>query len=94
MKQKFRKLTFVKVTDKMPTYMSHFDCGFTGIVDGTYSQMYGGGGDSLKQYSLFKIEENTVVDQIAWYNEEQLTALKEQDTLKAEEMIEEYQTTA
>lgn len=92
MKQKFRKLTFVKVCDEMPEEMAHFDSGFIGIVDGTYSQIYGGGGRSLTQYALFKVEGDKITGRIAWYYEAQLTALDEQDTLKAEEMIESYMT--
>jgi len=92
MKQKFRKLTFVKVCDEMPKWMEHFDSGFVGIVDGTYSQIYGGGGGRLSQYSLFKVEGDKITNALAWYDEEQLTALDEQDSLKAEEMIEIYRT--
>ena len=90
MKQKFRKLTFVRVCDEMPRTMSHFDSGFIGIVEGTYSQMFGG--PNVDSYSLFKVEDNKVVNCIAWYHESQLTAIEEQDTLSAETMIEEYQT--
>lgn len=92
MKQKFRKLTFVKVCDEMPRYMSHFHSGFVGIVDGTYSQIHGGGGRDLTQYCLFRVKDGKVVGRGAWYDEDQLTEMDEQDSLKAEEMIEEYQT--
>ena len=88
MEQKFRKLTFVKVADKLPSYMSHFDSGFIGIVDGTYSQLYHG--PDIKNYCVYKIENNKVVNKIAWYDESHLTALEEQDTLRAEQMIEDY----
>ena len=88
MKQKFRKLTFVKVDDEMPEIMSHFDKGFIGIVDGTYSQLYGG--DNIKSYGLYKVEGDKIVNRISWYYENQLTELKEQDKEKAEDMIEAY----
>ncbi len=88
LKQKFRKLTFVKVADKMPSSMSHFDKGFEGIVEGTYSQLYGG--DKIDKYCLFVIKDDKIVNRIAWYYESQLTALEEQDSLKAEVMIENY----
>jgi len=88
MKQKFRKLTFVKVTDNMPDDMSRFDKGFVGIVDGTYSQLYGG--SNINSYVLWKIEDGEIVNRIAWYYENQLTELPEQDRLKAEEMIESF----
>ena len=88
MKQKFRKLTFVQVADEMPPEMAHFDKGFKGIVDGTYSQMFGG--SDIDSYSIFKIKGDKVVDCIAWYEEDQLTELPEQDREKAERMIEEF----
>jgi len=88
MKQKFRKLTFIKVDDKMPEEMDHFDKGFIGIVNGTYSQIYGG--SNIKSYSLYKIKNSKIIDCISWYYEYQLTELIKQDRLKAEEMIEVY----
>jgi len=90
MKQKFRKLTFVQVANEMPPEMAHFDKGFKGIVDGTYSQIYGG--KDIKSYSIFKINRkgDKVVNCIAWYDESQLTELPDQDREKAEEMIEKY----
>ena len=88
MKQKFRKLTFVKVADEMPVMMSHFDSGFVGIIDGSYSQLYGGG--DVSNYSVYQIEDDKVVNHISWYDESQLTELKDQDRFKAEEMIEEF----
>ena len=86
MKQKFRKLTFVKVDDVMPPSMSHFQAGFIGIVDGTYSQKFRG--SNIYDYSLYMIQHGVVITSISWYHENQLTEIKEQDRLKAEEMIE------
>ena len=88
MKQKFRKLTFVHISKEMPRSMSHFDSDFDGIVDGTYSQMYGG--DDINSYSIYKIKDGKVVNSISWYYESQLTELEDQDREKAEDMIEEY----
>ena len=88
MKQKFRKLSFVKVCDEMPQSMSHFDSGFDAVIEGTYSQIYGG--KDIYNYSLFKIEDDKIVDSISWYEEEQLTLSESQDRDKAEDMIEEY----
>ncbi len=90
LKQKFRKLTFVKVADLLPESMRHFDSGIVCIVDGTCSQMYRG--DDTKSYAVFKIMNGEVVGRSAWYNEDQLTALPdvEQDSMKAEKMIEIY----
>lgn len=72
----------------MPDYMYHFDSGFYGIVEGTYSQKYGG--TDIKSYSIFKIENNKVADCISWYPEELLSLAPVQDYERAEEMIEEY----
>ena len=88
MRQKFRKLTFVKVDSKMPPEMAHFDSGFVGIINGTYSQIYGG--TNINSYSLYKIEGGKITNTISWYRENQLTELPEQDRKKAEEMIEAY----
>lgn len=88
MKQKFRKLSFVSVCKNMPPEMVHFDSNFTAIIDGTYSQIYGG--TDIDSYSLYKIEEGKVVNRISWYRESQLTLLEDQDKDKAEDMIEEY----
>ena len=72
----------------MPPMMSHFDSGFEAIIDGTYSQIYGG--DNIDSYSLFKIENGKIVNHISWYKENQLSLLEVQDRDKAEDMIEEY----
>jgi hypothetical protein len=88
MKQKFKKLTFVKVADEMPPMMSYFDKGFIGIVNGTYSQLYGG--DNINSYCLYKVVDGKIINQISWYYEYQLTELQEQNRELAEEMIEKY----
>ena len=88
MKQKFRKLSFVRVCDEMPTGMKHFESGFDAIVDGTYSQICGG--DDINSYSLYQLKNGEVVNCISWYRENQLTALEENDRDKAEELIEAY----
>ncbi len=92
MKQKFRKLTFVKVGNDMPPSMRFFDKGFLGIVDGTYSQLCGG--DNINSYALYKIEDGVIVNRLAWYKEYQLTEEAEQDRDKAEDMIEDYTLTS
>ena len=90
MKQKFRKFTMVRVSEEMPSYMSHFDCGFDAIVDGTYSQLYGGG--DVKSYSLYVLSKDRkeIVNSVSWYEEDQLTELLEQNREKAEELVEKY----
>ena len=88
MKQKFRKLSFVHVCKEMPPWMSHFPSDFDAIVNGTYSQIYSG--EDIDSYSLFELEDGIIVNSHAWYHEEQLTLLKDQDRDKAEELIENF----
>ena len=88
MKQKFSKFSFVHVCKKMPKEMSHFESDFDAIVEGTYSQLYGG--KDINSYSLYMLEKGKIIDNIAWYYEKQLTLLSEQNKDKAEQMIEDY----
>lgn len=88
LRQKFPRLSFVRVSKKMPRCMSHFPSGFLAIVEGTYSQLYGG--RDIKKYSLYMIQKGKVTDEIAWYEEGQLTLANRQDKAKAEQMIEDY----
>jgi hypothetical protein len=88
MVQKFGKLSFVRVCDEMPSSMSHFPSGFDAIVDGTYSQLYGG--TNVDSYALYQIRDGRIVNRISWYHEDQLTLLPNQDRNKAEELVEEY----
>ena len=91
MKQKFGMLKFVKVCKEMPVSMQHFESDFVAIVDGTYSQKYGGN-MTTQQYSVYRIQDGKVVGTIAWYNEDQLTLCDEQDYGKAIKMVEDYKT--
>lgn len=81
-RQKFERYSIVKVTDNLPVGMSHFYSGFTGIVRGTYGQLYGGG--DTNQYSLYVLEDGKIVNTLSWYQEDQLTfvAKGSMDTLK------------
>jgi hypothetical protein len=88
MKQKFSRLSFVYICKDMPPEMKYFPSDFYGIIDGTYSQIYGG--KDISEYAIYVIKNNKVVDHISWYTEDQITLLNEQDKLLAEEMIERY----
>lgn len=88
MKQKFRRLAFVHVAKDMPEYMSHFPSDFDAIVEGTYSQLCGG--KDIDSYSLYQLESGVIVDNISWYEENQLTLLDTQNPERAEELIEKY----
>lgn len=72
----------------MPEEMQFFDSDFDAIVEGTYSQLYGG--TNINSYSLYQIEDGDIVDNISWYYEKQLTLLPNQDRDKAEEMTEKF----
>jgi hypothetical protein len=88
--QKYAMLSFVHVCKEMPSMMSHFESDFDAIVECTYAQKYGCNESSLKDYSLYKIKDGKIVNNISWYYEHQLTLLPEQDTEKALKMISEY----
>ena len=88
MKQKFRMLTFVNVSKDLGEMMQFHERNFDAIVAGSFSQLHGGPGTYT--YSLYLIRDGKVVNRVAWYQEDQLTALPKQNRRKAEEMIEEY----
>jgi hypothetical protein len=90
-KQKFPRGAKVKVNvSKKKTWMSHFTTGFTGIVEGTYSQLYGG--NDVKQYSVFVLDDKgVIVNCIAWYDEDDLTLVKGWDRKRGVDMIEQYE---
>lgn len=88
MTQKFKRYSFVHVTDRLPESMKHFEKDFYAIVGGSYAQMYGG--DDTKEYSLYLIKNNKVVNESSWYEEDQLTLLPIQDLRKAVDMVDAY----
>ncbi len=88
MKQKFKKLSFVRVCKEMPPCMSHFESDFDAIVEGTYSQLYGG--KNITDYSLYQIKDGEIVNTLAWYKEYQLALIDDNNRDKAEQMIERY----
>lgn len=85
---KFRHLTFVRIAKKLCSSMSHFECDCDAIVDSTYAEQYGG--NDIKNYTLFIIQNDKVVNRVAWYEEHQLTALPVQDQGLAQAMIDDY----
>lgn len=87
-KQKFPRGSFVKVSNTMPSYMSHFEKGFIGVVEYTYAQRYGG--SDIDSYSLIVLNnKGKPINSIAWYEEDQLT-LVDSDTTKGKEIIEKW----
>ena len=84
MKQKFRMFTFVQVRadNELP---------FDGIVEGTDGQLHSSGSeDAWTEYSVYEVHGGVVVDQRAWFGEEQLFALPTQNRLIALDMVEAY----
>jgi hypothetical protein len=90
MKQKFKRLTMVHVCKEMPECMSYFESNFDAIVEGTYSQLYGG--SDLKSYCLYQLSPDgkKIVNELSWYEEYQLSELPNQNREQAEELIEKY----
>lgn len=88
MKQKIKAYSFVKVVDKLPQYMSHFECGFDAIVKGSYSERYGG--TNFNSYSLAVLKAGKIVNEISWYDYEHLIVNNEQDYDKAKMLMEQY----
>lgn len=68
MKRKFKPGDFVRVSKKMPKCMSHFDKDFIGCVQGSYKDLYGGGGRNPDdEYSIIKFNKGRPVNVISWY---------------------------
>ena len=88
MKQKFKRGSRVRIRDKMPDYMSHFDCDCEAIVVYTYAQAYGG--DDIDSYSLLLLKEDgEPYNLVCWYEEYQLTLI-DGDIVKGLAILEKY----
>jgi hypothetical protein len=78
-KQKFKLGWRVKVADKLPLYMHHFESGFEGIVcehsDG--------------EYGLIQLQDNKPINAIWWYQESLLTLISD-DSAKGKKIIKQY----
>lgn len=78
--QKFKPGTIVKIADVMPKYMRHFSAGVYAIVEYTYAQRYGG--NTVDQYALIVRELPKHWSYSAWYDEEQLTQVADENIIK------------
>lgn len=90
MTQKFHKGDLVKVADKMPSWMSHFEAGMEAYIVGSYADQYHGGKDEEKMYTIMyqpKWLKGGKWSRTSWYKEDQLTLLKKR-TLKTIEFVE------
>lgn len=93
--QKFKRGSRVRVTNKMPSNMTHFRCGFDAIVEYTPKQAslrdknYGSD-QSDSKYSLLRLDSNgEPTGGCAWYPEETLTLLSD-DIRAGLDTIEQY----
>ena len=75
MTQKFFKGDLVQVGE-MPPHMSHFYGDCKAIVIGSYTEQYGKGPRSDKQYTLFILKRGDQ-GEVSWYQEDQLTLIEE-----------------
>lgn len=90
MTQKYFHGQRVKVDAKTPAHMRHFESGFEGIVDYSYTDRYGGKAGDGPCYSLLVLDNNdTPVNRISWYYETQLTLLSD-DRAAGEKLFQQY----
>lgn len=83
MNQKFHKLSFVNVKD--------FGTNFSGIIDGSMTQIFGG--KRTDKYRVFVVKQGHVKSRAAWVSEGRMSLASDQDSALAESMIEEYMLT-
>ena len=101
-KQKFPMYATVKVKDGLKAGSLEYqgeviefdrECGFSAIVEGTYSQLCNGGPDE-SEYSLYRLnpEGDKIINTLAWYNETDLTLQSADDATKIQNlrMVEQY----
>lgn len=84
-RQKFFRGHRVKIADKLPEEMSHFEAGCEAIIRSSYSDEYGG--DNVEDYGLLLLTENP--HHVWWYEEDQLT-LVDSDRDAGEELLQQY----
>jgi hypothetical protein len=90
MEQRFKVLTKVYVTKDIPSYMSHFEKGFYGIIQGSYAQICDG--KDITSYSVYQLDgkNGKIVNCTAWYDEDQLKKVADRDSYNPDELIEDY----
>jgi len=94
--QKFQRGQKIRITDKMPSNMAHFESDCEAIVEHTYKEIYGGGKCESKMYSLYILVEpdTRIIDvkageiykdhrgySVSWYEEDQLTLIDADTTV-------------
>jgi hypothetical protein len=78
--QKFRKGTFVDIAEDLGCCMQHFHNGIPARVEYTYAHAYWG--NDINSYSLLVRGESGHWRSVAWYDEQQLTEIKEAKRIK------------
>lgn len=84
-KQKFFRGHRVHITANLPKSMSHFTGDVDAIVDGSYSDQYGG--SNVDDYSLLLLTKRPY--RVSWYHEHQLT-LVNSDRDAGERLLQKY----
>lgn len=88
--QKFPVGSFVWIAKELGSSMSHFRGGCVARVQYTYAHAYGhltSSPDKYKSYSLLVSQEDGDWSSSAWYEEWQLSTIKDEDILKRLEEI-------
>lgn len=84
--QKFKKYEFVTISsdhsDRL--YGEH-----KAIVAYSYAQQYGHG--SFKDYSLYILKSNRIINHCSWYTEKRLKKSSYQNKILAQKLIEKYE---
>jgi hypothetical protein len=90
-RQKFLPFQRVRITDKMPKSMSHFDHDMDAIICGTYASQHGAYSErNFREYSLYLIGKNgKIFNRVSWYEEDQLTLI-DNKTEENHRLVEEY----
>lgn len=72
-------------------YSGMIEKGDTVIIDGCYSDLYGGcGSDSLTQYSVWPVRAGKVWNHVSWVSERELRLTSASDRAAALELVDRY----
>lgn len=86
--QKYPRGTIVRVRKDLPESMKHFPSGFTGVVEYSCAEKFGG--YDFSSYSLIRLnKKGNPVGSLAWYQENQLIVVSN-DVDKGKDIIEKY----
>lgn len=77
-KQMFENLSFVKVNNS-----------FEGIVKSTYYSEFGGA-DKKNTYTIYKLENGVIVDEISWFDKDEIVFIKK-DVRLARRLVKKFE---